>query len=167
MGKEPVKVVLGVASVGTPDLSGDAAIKFINAFNSHGHVELDTAAAYPPGNPGYSEPELAGAPSWAVISTKLPGILEPGAQRGEKITQGLAVGLDKLKKEQVEILYLHFPDSSIPFEGTLEAINKAYKAGKFRRFGISNFSPAQVSEVLEICGKHGRRLSLLRLLHGC
>lgn len=155
MAKDPVKVVLGVASVGTPTLSGDAAIKFINAFNAHGHVELDTAAMYPPGNPGHSEPELAGAPSWAAISTKLPGSFEPGAQSGERIIQGLAVGLDKLKKEQVEILYLHFPDSSIPFEGTLAAVNEAYKAGKLRRFGISNFSPAQVKEVLMICEEKG------------
>lgn len=130
-------------------------MKFINAFNSHGHVELDTAAMYPPGNPGLSEPELAGAPSWAVISTKLPSSFTPGAQSGKEITKSLAEGLGRLQKKQVDILYLHFPDSTVPFEDTLEAVDKAYKAGKLKMFGLSNFSPAQVKEVLTICEEKG------------
>lgn len=155
MSKNPVKVVLGMGSIGVPNISGDAAMNFINAFNSHGHIELDTAAAYPPNNPGVSESELAAAGPWAVISTKLPGGFQPGEQTHEKITSGLDVGLNKLQKKQVEILYLHFPDSTVPFESTLAGVDEAYKAGKFRRFGISNFSPAQIKEVLKICEEKG------------
>ena len=34
--------------------------------------------------------------------------------------------------------YLHAPDRETPFEETLAAIDAEYRAGKFKRFGISN-----------------------------
>jgi aryl-alcohol dehydrogenase-like predicted oxidoreductase len=36
--------------------------------------------------------------------------------------------------------YLHGPDRQVPYERTLEAVNNLYKEGKFKRFGISNYS---------------------------
>ena len=35
--------------------------------------------------------------------------------------------------------YLHGPDRTTPYEVTLKAVNDHYKAGKFKRFGISNY----------------------------
>lgn len=34
-------------------------------------------------------------------------------------------------------------------------MNEAYKAGKFERFGISNYSARQVEELVSICEKNG------------
>ena len=34
-------------------------------------------------------------------------------------------------------------------------MNKAYKAGHFERFGISNYSAQQVEELVSICEKNG------------
>jgi aflatoxin B1 aldehyde reductase len=34
-------------------------------------------------------------------------------------------------------------------------MNEAYKAGKFERFGISNYSAQQVEELVSICEKNG------------
>lgn len=36
-------------------------------------------------------------------------------------------------------------DRTTPFEETLEAINDAYKDGKFKTFAISNFTASEVS----------------------
>lgn len=52
---------------------------------------------------------------------------------------------------QVDVYYIHAPDRRIPFEDTLAGINELYKAGAFRRFGLSNFLPADVEEVIRIC----------------
>ncbi len=41
---------------------------------------------------------------------------------------------------QVDIYYLHAPDRNTPFEETLAVIDEVYKQGRFRRFGLSNFS---------------------------
>lgn len=47
--------------------------------------------------------------------------------------------------------YLHAPDRRVPFAETLEAINEIYQNGAFRRFGLSNFLPKEVEEVVQIC----------------
>jgi len=50
---------------------------------------------------------------------------------------------------------LHAPDPVTPFEETAEAMNEAYKAGKFERFGISNFSAEEVERMYNICEQNG------------
>lgn len=52
---------------------------------------------------------------------------------------------------KVDIYYLHAPDRRVPFAETLEAINEVHKSGAFRRFGLSNFLPGEVEEVVRIC----------------
>ena len=46
-----------------------------------------------------------------------------------------------------------------PFRETakshIDKATKAHKAGKFKRFGISNFSPEQVEELVEIAERKG------------
>lgn len=54
-----------------------------------------------------------------------------------------------------QILYLHCPDRATPFTETLEAIDKLHKAGKFVRFGLSNFTAAEVAEVVLTCKYNG------------
>lgn len=49
---------------------------------------------------------------------------------------------------------MHSPDIYTSFEETLEGVNEAYEAGGFKRFGLSNYTPAQVKKVLEICKKN-------------
>ena len=50
---------------------------------------------------------------------------------------------------------MHAPDRTTPFEETCEAMNEAYTAGKFEKFGLSNFSPEEVETVVDICTKNG------------
>lgn len=52
------------------------------------------------------------------------------------------------------MFYLHCPDAQIPLEETLAGVNEAYKLGLFKRFGVSNFSAAEVSQTHEICSKN-------------
>lgn len=56
---------------------------------------------------------------------------------------------------QVDIYYLHSPEPRVPFEDTLAGINELYKAGAFRRFGLSNFTPDEVEEVIRISNERG------------
>lgn len=44
----------------------------------------------------------------------------------------------------MNVLYLHIPDRSVPFEETLGALDKAHKAGKFKELGLSNYEPDEV-----------------------
>ena len=54
-----------------------------------------------------------------------------------------------------QLLYLHRPDRGTPFVETLEAIDKLHKAGKFVKFGISNFTAYEVAEVVMTCKYNG------------
>jgi aflatoxin B1 aldehyde reductase len=56
---------------------------------------------------------------------------------------------------QVDILYFHAPETTVPFEEQLEAANELYKQGAFRRLGLSNFTAEQVEEVYNISKKNG------------
>ncbi|KAG0015573.1 Aflatoxin B1 aldehyde reductase member 2 [Podila clonocystis] len=40
-------------------------------------------------------------------------------------------------------------------EETLQAVDTLYKQGKFREFGLSNFSARQIEEIIVICGAQG------------
>jgi aflatoxin B1 aldehyde reductase len=42
----------------------------------------------------------------------------------------------------------------VPFKETAGAINKLYKEGFIKHFGLSNFSAAQVEEMIKICKEH-------------
>jgi len=52
---------------------------------------------------------------------------------------------------KVQIYYLHMPDRSTPFEETCRAMNEAYQAGKFEKFGISNYRADEVDQIYKIC----------------
>lgn len=56
---------------------------------------------------------------------------------------------------QVDVYYLHAPDRRVPFADTLEGIHEVHKTGAFRRFGLSNFLPTEVEEIVQICKDKG------------
>ena len=162
--KPPLRVVLGTASVGS-HLSPLAKIttvedasKFVNLFRSRGYADIDTARAYPVGRGGtceklLGEDELRLA-KWANVSTKVSSFM-PGSHRTKNITMSIDRSLDALNTDTVDVMYLHAPDKATPFKETCEAMNKAYMEGKFERFGLSNYSVAEVKEIVNICEENG------------
>lgn len=52
-------------------------------------------------------------------------------------------------------MFLHIPDRQTPFEDTANAMNEAFQQGKFRKLGISNFSPEEVQRYIDICEQKG------------
>ncbi|KAJ7770068.1 NADP-dependent oxidoreductase domain-containing protein [Mycena metata] len=49
--------------------------------------------------------------------------------------------------------FTHPVDSSYHIVGSGCGINTAYTAGRFRRFGLSNFTPADVQRVYNMCNE--------------
>jgi aflatoxin B1 aldehyde reductase len=60
---------------------------------------------------------------------------------------------------------MHSPDTRLPFEETLSGIDFLYKEGTFKRFGLSNYTPEQVEEVVKIC--HEKGFVLPSVFQGC
>ena len=129
-----------------------ASLEMLEMFSQREDVELDTAYMY---NDGKTEqllgqlllekPELD-----FEIATKANPWSGDGLKPDE-VEMQLNTSLDRLKKDQIDLFYLHAPDLDTPIEDTLEQCWKLYQAGKFRRFGLSNFSAWQVAEIAEIC----------------
>ncbi len=71
---------------------------------------------------------------------------DPGRMRKEVETS-----LKRLKREQVELLYLHAPDKSRPIEESAETMALFKKEGKTRSIGVSNFNLKQLETFHKIC----------------
>ncbi|KAF9921271.1 hypothetical protein FBU30_008729 [Linnemannia zychae] len=125
---------------------------FLETFYAHGHIEVDTARIYCNGD---TEAVLSQLPtSHLKISTKVWPFV-PGSHNKENLPKQFRESLVALKADKVDILYLHSPDYSVDYEETVEAINELYKEGLFERFGLSNYSAWNVTQIYEICKRKG------------
>ncbi|KAM0270256.1 hypothetical protein ACHAQH_009497 [Verticillium albo-atrum] len=163
--KAPLNIVLGGAANQIGDKSLDPTAKyetpeeintFLDTFLERGYTQLDTARLYSPNAPGTSE-RLLGAVNAGekiTIDTKvLSG--PPGLHTKEKILADLEESLTALKIKQINIYYLHIPDRETPFHEACEAMDEAYRVGKFKKWGLSNYTGAEVRDFLDICEARG------------
>ncbi|SLM39061.1 aldo keto reductase protein [Lasallia pustulata] len=73
----------------------------------------------------------------------------------DDLKPGLLESMQALQTHMVDMWYLHAPDHNTPYEETLEAVNRLYKAGYIRRFGISNYPAWEVAQICELCERNG------------
>jgi aflatoxin B1 aldehyde reductase len=128
----------------------------LDVFYSRGYRHIDTAHDYSPNAPGTSETRLgqAGAASRFTIHTKVHSG-QPGDHEPSKINLSIERSLDALQTSTVETMFLHVPDRQTPFEDTTAALNDALQQGKFKSFGLSNYTAAEVQRFIEICEQKG------------
>ncbi|GME52351.1 NADP-dependent oxidoreductase domain-containing protein [Neofusicoccum parvum] len=154
-------VVFGTASFG----NGTPQAKFRNAeeagpvlslLQSAKITHVDTARAYPVGAPGTAEKLLGEleVASWATVSTKVTS-WAPGSHSGASIRRSVEESLAALGVDKVDIMYLHTPDRSTPFLETCRAMDSEFRRGKFERFGISNYTAEEVTQIVDICEREG------------
>ncbi|KAI5840435.1 aflatoxin B1 aldehyde reductase member 2 [Morchella snyderi] len=154
------RIILGLMTFG-PDRNDGARItsllefkNILTAFHDRGYTELDTARVYC----GSQQESFTASAGWKsagfTIATKLYPV-QPGAHKAASIRENIAKSLSELGTEKVDLWYLHAPDRSVPFEETLEAVNEAYKEGKFMRLGLSNYTAFEVAEICTLCKERG------------
>jgi aflatoxin B1 aldehyde reductase len=73
----------------------------------------------------------------------------------ENIAASIDRSLKALGVESLDIFYLHIPDGQTPFEESMAAVDQQHRNSKFKRLGLSNQSPSQVEQLVEIAEKHG------------
>ncbi|KAE9405733.1 Aldo/keto reductase [Gymnopus androsaceus JB14] len=116
-------------------------------FASRGGSAFDTSNAYANGTSQeyLAKTDLKGLPVDTKIAPTFPGAHAPEALR--KAVQDAA---SALAPHKIRILYLHFPDRSVPYEDTLREIDSLHKEGYFEQFGLSNFDSWEVAEMYTI-----------------
>eukprot|EP00483_Globobulimina_turgida_P002371 UN02373 len=86
----------------------------------------------------------------ASISSKVYPKHEFGfTERG--IRTQVETSLSRLNLNSLDILYLHWPDYNTNLNETLKTINSLYNNGKFKRFGLSNYSAWEVADIVHLC----------------
>jgi aryl-alcohol dehydrogenase-like predicted oxidoreductase len=68
----------------------------------------------------------------------------------EQIRRACEQSLRSLRADQVFLYQFHVPDPKVPFERSVETFARLRREGKFRWFGLSNVSIAQIQRAMEI-----------------
>ena len=109
-----------------------------------GYRSIDTAQAY------YNEEGVgeaiskSGIPRQELFLTTKVWISNAGE---EKAARSIDESLRKLKTDYIDLLLVHQPFGD--YYGTYRAMEKAYKAGKARAIGLSNFYDARFVDLAE------------------
>ncbi|KAI1081519.1 aflatoxin B1 aldehyde reductase member 2 [Whalleya microplaca] len=155
------RIILGLMTFG-PDAGAGARVtdldefnRVLDAFQARGYNEVDTARVYIDGAQEGWTAKTRWRERGLTLATKVRYPAQAGGNQAEKVAESLDSSLKELGTDCVDILYLHAADRATPFAETLEAIDKLHKAGKFVRFGISNFTAAEVAEVVLTCKYNG------------
>lgn len=155
-----MKIILGTGNFGSkfdPLVKNfhtvEEAQACLSLFRSYGFNHIDTARLYSCHYPGTCEPLLGqtNVSQWATIDSKVHAA--PTLQRA-RILSEINASLQSLVVPEVNIYYLHGPDRRTPYEEQCHAMHEAYKAGKFKKFGISNMSPSEVDYIVQLCRKN-------------
>ncbi|MCO5385149.1 aldo/keto reductase [Desulfosporosinus sp.] len=103
---------------------------------SVGYRSIDTAQAYNNEEGVGSAIEKCGVPRAELFITTKVWISNGGY---EKAKASIEDSLKKLKTDYIDLLLIHQPFND--YYGTYRAMTEAYKAGKIRAIGVSNFYP--------------------------
>lgn len=149
-----VKIIFGAASVTDKGKfnTHESRTKVLDILAANGVNTIDTARLYAGSEEAIGKLDKRGD---FIIDTKIVGGFSPGNVSREQVVKDVANSLETVGIPQFDILYIHAPDPTIPIEDTLAGINDVYQKGSFRRFGLSNFSAAQVKQVHKICTEKG------------
>ncbi|KAK9780243.1 putative Aldehyde reductase [Seiridium cardinale] len=143
---QPAKLVIGCS----PFFAGDrdSHEKWLDVLQEVGIDTIDAAQSY-----GETEANLGklNASSRFTIDTKVSTSLGDGPPTTKDVViKSGHESLEKLNTQSVNIYYLHSPDRRVPIEDTLEGVNELYKEGAFKRFGISNYLPHEIEDIVRI-----------------
>lgn len=133
----------------------EASRPVIHAALDAGITLFDTADTY--GNRGGSETILGQVlgprRQDVVLATKFGKPMDDeGRRRGASrayVEEAVHASLRRLRTDWIDLYQLHAPDPDTPIEETLRAVDALVRAGKVRRFGVSNMPAAEVRAALD------------------
>ncbi|KAL2061524.1 hypothetical protein VTL71DRAFT_6901 [Oculimacula yallundae] len=137
-----VAISLGASNWDLSTSSVDFQKEIVPVLRAHGVGRLDTSRIY---GQGASESAIGilNLAADFIITTKAPGLI-PGSGGGDAILAAAKESFKSLGVEKVHIYLLHGPDDSVDVAETYSAVQVLYVEGRFDKFGLSNFTPAQV-----------------------
>ena len=136
-------IEMPMAGIGTFLLTPDEAQASVESALSCGYRLIDTANAYMNEKAVGRAMKASGLARGEIFleTKRWPAFYE----QADAVERTLA----RLDTDYIDLLLIHQPaGNSIAGYKRME---KAYKAGKVRAIGLSNFTPAQIQEILDVC----------------
>lgn len=144
------RVILGTMTFGK-QVDQKQSARMVEAFLARGHVELDTAYSYVDGKTEEILGQILPAVSGRLILATKANPWAGGGLNPESVREQLETSLRRLRREAVDIFYLHAPDLNTPISVTLAACQSLFREGKFKELGLSNYAAWQVADICHIC----------------
>lgn len=124
---------------------------------------VDTANAYTGGASERIVGELLAGHPEVAVATKVgfARVARPGGGTAPEglapaaIRDALAASLERLRRDRVDLYYLHVPDHGTPVEASLDALAEAYEAKRIAAWGVSNYAAWQVLEMIPLAAARG------------
>ena len=152
--EKPVNLILGTMTFGESVFRPQAE-QFLAEFLNAGYDELDTAYVY---NDGSCEKILGeilvGLNRPVRIATKVNPRIS-GRLDADAAYRQVNESLERLKRDSVDTVFLHFPDPATPVESVLSAMADLHDQGKFKELGLSNYPAWMTVDAWHICKAHG------------
>jgi aryl-alcohol dehydrogenase-like predicted oxidoreductase len=149
------EIEVSTVALGTWVFAGDStwgeqekkeSIDTVHAALDEGINFFDTAEGYGSGKSEEILGEaLKGRRDKAVIATKI----SDGNPTKEKVVQVCEESLERLGTDYLDLFQLHWPRSTVPFEESMEGLQKLLDDGKIRAAGVSNFGVKDLNEITE------------------
>lgn len=136
-------IKMPMAGIGTFQLSPDEAEASVTSALQCGYRLIDTANAYVNEKAGGRAIKKSGVDRKEIfLETKLWPSFYEQADAVEKT-------LERLDTDYIDLLLIHQPAGN--YVAGYKMMEKACKEGKVRAIGLSNFTAAQIQEILDIC----------------
>lgn len=163
-GRDVSCLCLGTMTFGAPVSEADA-IRMVHWSLDHGINFFDTANIYEgyarkPGTTGGVAETILGKAvrghrDACVIATKAGYKVGEGKEDGglsrAHLKRELEKSLRRLGVEQVDLYYMHHPDSGTPLQETVETCAEFINEGRVGAWGVSNYDAAGLRQVLALC----------------
>lgn len=138
--------------------SEDSSYGILDAYREYGGNLIDTADSYAGGR---SEAIIG---DWMksravrenfIIATKIGKSLETPGLSARAVSGAIEASLRRLRTDRIDMLFLHFDDSTVDFEETLVAVDENIRRGTVRFVGASDHSANRILEARIIAAQFG------------
>ncbi|MEM6763317.1 MAG: aldo/keto reductase [Bacteroidota bacterium] len=140
-------ITIPTLGLGTYQLTGPVNVDLMTYALESGYRQLDTAQMY------QNEEEVGRAIQQSSINREdifLTTKVLPANLGKETFLPSVEESLKKLKVDQVDLLLVHWPNSSLPLEEYITELMKAQEKGYANHIGVSNFPIALIEATLNL-----------------
>jgi diketogulonate reductase-like aldo/keto reductase len=133
--------------LGTWDLRGRSCAQMVEEALGLGYRHIDTAAMYRNEDDVGAGLRASGVPRDEVFITTKVWSSDLRARDFERSARD---SIKNLRLDSVDLLLIHWPNSSIPLKETIGALCRMKREGVTRHIGVSNFNTALIEEATRL-----------------